>query len=70
MKKIGFWDCEYQIDGNKIEDGESKCFITEPKETKNDKFEYFNPFENEEVDWIKLNIFVLPKQIIKYNYNK
>ena len=65
-KTCGFWKCEYQFDGIKIEEGEEKSFKTEPKETKDDNFEYFDPFENDEVQWLQLEIYVLPKQEIKY----
>jgi hypothetical protein len=65
-KTCGFWLCEYQFQGQKIEDGEVKSFETKPKETCEDKFEYYDPFENGEVQWLELNIFVLPKQEIKY----
>ena len=65
-KTCGFWKCEYQFDGKKIEEGEVKSFKTEPKETKDDNFEYFDPFENDEVQWLQLEIYVLPKQEIKY----
>lgn len=68
-KTCGFWQCEYQFQGRKIEDGELKSFDTKPKETCEDKFEYFDPFGNGEVQWIDLNIYVLPKQKIKYEEN-
>jgi hypothetical protein len=65
-KTCGFWQCEYQFQGKKIEDGEVKSFDTKPKETCEDKFEYYDPFENGEVQLLELNIYVLPKQEIKY----
>ena len=68
-KTCGFWKCEYQFEGQKIEEGEVKSFNSEPKETFEDKFEYFDPFENGEVQWLELNIYVLPKQKIKYIKN-
>ena len=68
-KTCGFWDCEYQFQGKKIEDGEIKSFETKPKETCEDKFEYFDPFENGEVQWLEFKIYVLPKQKIKYEEN-
>lgn len=68
-KTCGFWDCEYQFQGKKIEDGEIKSFETKPKETCEGKFEYFDPFENGEVQWLELKIYVLPKQKIKYEEN-
>ena len=68
-KTCGFWLCEYQFQGQKIENGEVKSFDTKPKETWEDKFEYFDPFGNGEVQWLDLNIYVLPKQKIKYEEN-
>ena len=65
-KTCGFWKCEYQFIGTKIEDGEEKEYDSKTKETKGDEFEYFNPYENGKVRWTSLNIFVLPKQRIKY----
>ena len=58
--------CEYQFVGTKIEDGEEKEYDSKTKETKGDEFEYFNPYEKGKVRWTSLNIFVLPKQRIKY----
>ncbi len=68
-KTCGFWECEYQFSGKKIIDGEIECYESKPKETKDDEFEYFDPFENKEVQWLELNIYVLPKQSIKYQEN-
>ena len=65
----GFWQCEYQFKGKKIEDGEEKEYDSKTKETNDDDFEYFDPYENGKVRWILLNIFVLPKQHIKYKHN-
>ena len=65
-KTVGFYKCEYQIIGTKIEDGDKIEYDSKPKETKDDKFEYFDPEENGEVQWIKLIIYVLPKQKMKY----
>ena len=44
-KTCGFWNCEYQFVGNKIEEGALKHVDTKNKETKD--FEYFNPYEND-----------------------
>ena len=63
----GFWDCEYQFVGNKIEDGEKKYIDTESKETEGNNFEYFNPYENGSVMWTDLTIYVIEKQKIKYS---
>ena len=65
-KTCGFYKCEYQIYGKTIEDGEEKKFKTDPKETKDDDFEYFDP-RNEE--WQELIIYVLQRQHIKYKKN-
>ena len=68
-KTIGFYQCEYQIKGEKIENGDAIPYDSKPKETKDDKFEYFDPEENGEADWTELVIYVLPKQKIKYQSN-
>ena len=68
-KTCGFWKCEYQFSGKKINDGEVEYYDSKPKETKGDEFEYFDPFGNKEVQWIELNIYVLPKQSVKYQEN-
>ena len=68
-KTCGFWDCEYQFEGDKIEAGELKLVDTESKETKGDDFEYYNPYENGSSLWTNLNIYVIPKQAIKYKLN-
>ena len=68
-KTCGFWQCEYQFKGKKIEDGEEKEYDSKTKETNDDDFEYFDPYENGKVRWISLIIFVLPKQHIKYKQN-
>lgn len=68
-KTCGFWKCEYQFIGKTIEDGEIKNYQSEPKETKNEEFEYFDPYKNGETEWAELIIYVLPKQKIKYRKN-
>ena len=65
----GFWECEYQFEGEKIEDGKVKKIDTKCKETEGDKFEYFSPFDNSSALWINLNIYVIEKQDIKYLSN-
>ena len=62
----GFWNCEYQFEGEKIEDGKVKKVDTKCKETEGEKFEYFSPFDNGSSLWINLNIYVIRKQNIKY----
>ena len=68
-KTCGFWECEYQFSGKKINDGEVEYYDSKPKETKGDEFEYFDPFGNKKVQWIELNIYVLPIQLINYQEN-
>ena len=68
-KTCGFWKCEYQFEGDKIENGEIKHIDTKSKETKYDNFEYYNPFENDSAIWTNLNIYVVKKQNIKYKDN-
>ena len=69
IKTFGFYQCEYQIKGEKIENGDIVLYNSKPKDTKDDEFEYFDPEENGEVDWTELFIYVLPKQKIKYQSN-
>jgi hypothetical protein len=68
-KTCGFWQCEYQFEGDKIEGGDLKHVDTKCKETKDDNFEYFNPYENNSAIWTNLNIYVIEKQDIKYEQN-
>ena len=68
-KTLGFYNCEYQIIGEKIEEGVLKQYDSKPKET-NDDFEYFDSDENGEITWASLVIYVLPKQKIKYQSNQ
>ena len=65
-KTCGFWKCEYQFIGKKIEEGDLIEFDSKTKETNSDDFEYYNPFENGETQWVELTIYVLPKQSITY----
>lgn len=64
-KTCGFYDCEYQFVGKKIDKGDVVEFDSKTRETKGNKFDYFDPFENGEVLWIELIIYVSPKQNIK-----
>ena len=66
VKTCGFWKCEYQFIGKKIEKGRLIDYNSMPKETKNDKFEYFDPSDNGNILWKELIIYVIPKQKIKY----
>ena len=65
-KTCGFYKCEYQFKGKKIENGFVVEYDSKTKETNGDKFEYFDPFGNKEIQWIELKIFLLPIQEIKY----
>ena len=69
LKTCGFWKCEYQIIGQKIEAGRLIDFDSKPKETKNNEFEYYDPSENGNATWTKLLIYIIPKQNIKYKSN-
>ena len=68
-KTCGFWKCEYQFEGDKIENGELKHLDTKSRECIGDNFEYYNPFENGSALWVNLNIYVIVKQEIKYREN-
>ena len=65
----GFYKCEYQFSGKMIVEGEIEDYTSEPKETRSDNFEYFDPFKNGKKEWLELIIYVLPKQEIKYKKN-
>jgi len=69
LKTCGFWKCEYQFIGQKIENGILIDFDSKPKETKNNEFEYYDPSENGKATWTKLLIYIIPKQKIKYKSN-
>ena len=57
-KTCGFWKCEYQFVGKKIEEGELKDYDSKTKETNENDFEYFDHFENGETQWIGLTIYL------------
>ena len=65
-KTCGFWQCEYQFIGDKIEKGKLIHVDTSPKEVGN-KFEYFNLDESPSILWAKLDIYVIKLQEIKYS---
>ena len=67
-KTCGFWRCEYQFVGRNInyKKGKKECYISEPHETIDDAFEYFDPIENGIKTWEELSIFVIGRQKIKY----
>lgn len=69
-KTCGFFDCEYQFIGTKLFEGDIKNYDSKTRETQGDNFEYFDALGNGEVLWYELNIYVLPKQSIKYLPNK
>ena len=66
-KTCGFFECEYQFVGDKIEEGKLKHIDTKSKETKGDNFEYFDPYDNDSSLWTNLDIYVIKKQNIKYH---
>lgn len=66
-KTCGFWDCEYQFIGEKIEGGRKVHVDTKCKETNDNDFEYFNPYESPYSHWLDLCIYTIDKQEIKYN---
>ena len=66
-KICGFLDCEYQLIGKKI--GKNKELIefdSKTREKKDNDLEYFGELSDEELLWKELNIYVMPKQKIKY----
>ena len=65
-KTFGFLDCEYQIIGDKIENGKKVHIDTKCKESSDSGFDFFYPFENQNSPWINLTIYVIPKQKIKF----
>ena len=69
LKTCGFWKCEYQFIGQKIEKGRLEDFNSCPKETKGNEFDYFDPSDNGNVTWTKLIIYVIHRQKIKYKSN-
>ena len=66
VKTCGFWKCEYQFKGKKIEKGKLIYYDSNPRETIDDKFEYFDPSDNGKVTWTELIIYAIPRQKIKY----
>lgn len=66
LKTCGLWKCEYQFIGEKIKDGRLVNFNSNPIETKNNEFEYYDPSENGNATWTELIIYIIPKQKIKY----
>ena len=64
-KTCAFLDCEYQIIGDKIENGK-KVHIDKCKESSDSGFDFFNPFESPNSLWIDLTIYTIEKQNIKF----
>ena len=64
---MGFWKCEYQIKGEKFNDGEYQKVDINGKETKGDEFEYYNPNSKKPAIWSKLIIFTCHRQQMKYS---
>lgn len=66
----GFYECEYQFVGIKKEGGKPKDYNSEPK-VANGNLEYYKPNkEKQKIQWLKLKIFVLPIQDMKYESPK
>ena len=66
---MGFWKCEYQIKGEKLEEGEYKDIDISGRETKGDNFEYFDPYKSGNryiACWSNLIIFTGHRQKMKY----
>ena len=65
-KTCGFYNCEYQFIGKKIEDGEVESYNSNQRKTNKNKFESFESKGKKEVRWAELKIYVLPIQKIEY----
>ena len=66
----GFYKCEYQFIGTKKEGGKPVEYNSEPK-VANNNLEYYKPNKKKEkIQWLKLKIYVLPIQDIKYESPK
>jgi hypothetical protein len=66
----GFYNCEYQFIGTKKEGGKPVEYNSEPK-VANNNLEYYKPNKKKEkIQWLKLKIYVLPIQDIKYESPK
>lgn len=62
----GFFNCEYQLKGKKIENRKVVNYDSKTKETKKNKMDYFEQKDKKKVKWTELKIYVLPFQKIKY----
>ena len=67
-RTCGFWRCEYQFVGFYYDCEKAKNIVynSQPHETHENEFEYFDPDKNCMRKWNELLIFVLPRQKIKY----
>ena len=64
---MGFWKCEYQIKGEKFEDGEYQEVEINGRETKGDEFEYYDPNSKKPGLWSSLTIFTANRQKMKFS---
>ena len=62
----GFFECEYQFIGKKIEDRKVVKYDSKTRETKGNKMDYLEQKGEKKVKWTELKIYVLPIQKIKY----
>lgn len=68
-KSYGFYKCEYQFVGKKIEQGKVFDYDSKIQQTNGDDFEYFNPDKSGKVvRWKQLLVYVFPKA--KFDNNK
>ena len=68
-KTMGFWKCEYQIKGEKLDedgDGNYQEIDINGKETKGDDFEYYDPYERKQTFWSSLTVFTGHRQKMKH----
>ena len=62
----GFFKCEYQFIGKKIENRKVMNYDSKTRETKGNKMDYLEQKGKKKVKWTELKIYVLPIQKIKY----
>ena len=68
-KTMGFWKCEYQIKGEKLNEGDYEDIDINGKETREKYFEYFDPYKSGTTTWTSLEIFAGHRQKMKYKKN-
>ena len=68
-KTMGFWKCEYQIKGEKLNEGDYEDIDINGKETREKYFEYFDPYKTGTISWTSLEIFAGHRQKMKYKKN-